>query len=93
MPYPLVLKQGRVSEELPTEVGENPYLRYSGGGLMAGGAGLFLYLVDGAITQLPSFEGVFWDALAQWDSGAASWGADWDFYGGAVWDGDAATWS
>lgn len=92
MPNPLVFKNGYIQEEALVEAGVYPKVYLTNGNLVAGGSGYLLYLIDGAITQIASFEGVFWDTFAQWDGGAASWGVDWDVYGGALWDDNNSTW-
>ena len=57
MPQPLVLRQGRVAQELPAEAGVYPKLRIVGGGLVAGGAGLDLYYAGRRLTQVAPVEG------------------------------------
>lgn len=94
----LVLKNGYISEELVGEEGLYPQLGLSNGNLVAGDTGLFtLKLIGGYITQVAvSPGGVLWDltpAASVWDSGASSWGTDWDVPVEAIWDAGASAWS
>ena len=68
----LVLRQGRISEELAGEAGVYPRLRLLAGRLMAGISGADLQIIAGRITQMPS--SVPWDEPT-WD---AAWSVGWD---------------
>lgn len=92
MAAPLVLRLGRISEELTAEVGTYPYLRMVGGLLMAGGAGNNLQIIGGTIYQI-ALASLLWDKPSAWDSGVASWGTSWDVVGNGTWDAGAATWT
>jgi len=54
MPQPLVLRLGRIAEEIPAEAGTYPLLRLVDGRLVAGGSGINLYLSGGRISQVAS---------------------------------------
>jgi hypothetical protein len=67
MPQPLVLRLGRIAEEIPAEAGTYPLLRLVAGRLVAGGPGADLAFVGGRIAQ----QAVAGDSM--WDSGLTTW--------------------
>lgn len=93
----LVLKNGRISEELEGEEGVYPQLGLLNGYLVAGNTGLLtIKVIAGYLTQIAvSPGGVLWDTQGPsiWDAGAASWGTNWDVLVEAVWDAGASAWS
>lgn len=105
MPQPLVLRLGRIAEEIPAEAGTYPLLRMVAGRLVAGGSGLDLFFSGGRFSQTAVAPIIGdWDAGAtpwdrravwldaDWDSGATPWNGPtpWDVLD--KWDGGATPW-
>lgn len=84
MPQPLVLRHGRISEQLAGEEGVYPLLRLVAGRLVAGGSGTDLCFLAGRMAEIAAAVGGMWDGgTTLWD-GPTTWvDATWD----ATWDG------